>query len=138
MYNTSVKSVTPVQITTNVSKVSPKKLVEPLWLQNVIRSVFKITEVNPKSAEDYRRVPKITRRLPRIFEENTKIFEGYQRFLKIMQRFPKITGRLPKITRRLPKISGHWHLSVQAIVSSRANTPCFPAIPVAKMATTAK
>ena len=67
--NTNAKSVTPVQIMTKASEVSPKKPGEPWRLPKLNRGIPKITKVYPKASEDYRRVLKITRSLPKIFED---------------------------------------------------------------------
>ena len=58
--NTSAKTVSPVQITTKISEVSPRKLGEPQMHPNVIPDVSKIPQNSLKSSEDYQTTPKTT------------------------------------------------------------------------------
>ena len=87
--NTSAKSVTPVQITAKVSKVSPRKPGDPNDFQG--------------SSGVFQKLSKLTRRLPKITEEcrrSPEDFRIYSKITKIGENHPK---RITEDCRRLPK-----------------------------------
>ena len=78
--DTSVKSVTPVQIATKIFEVSRQKVGEP--------------SMHPKVFPGVRKQPKLTRRLSKITEGRRrlpKIAEDHPKTSKDYRGFPKIT-----------------------------------------------